>query len=736
MRKLSGIRLRVIPSGRKHATRALRENEGEDQRQLKISQDPDNDAGQLNLEDLINSETLQSLVEDVYHITGIAIGILDVSGKVLVAAGWQDICTKFHRCHPDTLRHCTESDTLLSFGVSEGAFKAYKCKNNMWDTVTPITVGGRHLGNIYLGQFFYKDEIPDVEVFRAQARQYGFDEAEYLAALGRVPRLDRETVDIVLRFYGKLAKMISTMSYSTMQLSRSLVARRRAEEGLRVGEENLRTLFNSLNDAVIIHDYHGRVLEANDAMLTMFGVTDRNYRDFSIEEYTAPVDSSSPMADRLKGQWDRLTKEKHPVFELRARSPLQPCMEFDAEVSLQAGRWYNQDVVVAMVRDISERKRLEAMLFQSQKLEALGQLAGGVAHDTNNMLGVIIGYADLLIDSVSGEPQLRNDLEQIRKAASHSALLTRQLLAFARKQVVQPVVSDLDTLVEGTQQMLRRLIGERNTLVWKPATVHWDVWIDPSQMDQVLTNLVINARDALSPGGSIVLETSNLQVDEVYAQSHPDATPGDYVVLAITDTGCGMSQAVQARIFEPFFSTKGLGRGTGLGLAMVYGIVRQNNGFINVYSTEGVGTTFRIHLPRYLGEGSAPGAVPDSEVLGGHETILLVEDEEALLELGRRLLQAAGYRVLATSHPMDALRMVQENEISLLATDLVMPTLNGRELFEQIHALRPSVCALFLSGYPAGTISLEFLPERGTGFLQKPFTRIGLLRKVREVLDH
>jgi len=255
-------------------------------------------------------------------------------------------------------------------------------------------------------------------------------------------------------------------------------------------------------------------------------------------------------------------------------------------------------------------------------------------------------------------------------------------------------------------------------------------------VDQIVTNLAVNARDALGSGGTITLETANVQVDETYAHQHPDAKPGDYVVLTVTDDGHGMTPEVQARIFDPFFTTKGLGRGTGLGLATVYGIVRQNEGFISVYSALGEGTTFRIHLPKHLGEN--PGAQEAEVALkGGKETLLLVEDEEALLELAQRILEGAGYRVMSSSRPIEALHLMETNSepIALLVTDLIMPGLNGSELYQRIHASRPEVRPLFLSGYPADTITLQELSEKRAGFLQKPFTRPALLAKVREILD-
>ena len=393
-----------------------------------------------------------------------------------------------------------------------------------------------------------------------------------------------------------------------------------AQEGLRRSEENLRILFNSLPDGVIIHDRAGRVLEANDAMLAMYGVSVESFGTFSILDYSAPGDHPADLAGQIAAHMEDLARDGHTVFEWRARRPTRPGEEFDVEVSLKQARWFDQDAIVAVVRDISERKRLETMLHESQKLESLGQLAGGVAHDTNNMLGVILGYAELLLEEAPAGSRLSQDLEQIRKASLSSASLIRQLLAFARRQPIHPVVVDLNLQVEHTLLMLRRLVGEQYTVTWKPASGLWLAKVDPSQLEQIFTNLCVNARDALVPGQGITIETANVEFDEAYARGHPDAYPGDFVTLVVSDNGKGMSPEVQARIFEPFFTTKEIGQGTGLGLATVYGIVRQNKGFLSVHSSPGVGTTFRAlaagrhpragrrsHLARGPGEGPSGG---------------------------------------------------------------------------------------------------------------------------------
>lgn len=510
-------------------------------------------------------------------------------------------------------------------------------------------------------------------------------------------------------------------------------------ENLRVSQENLWSVFNSVHDAIFIHDRQGRVLEANQSAAVMFGRVRKALRAGPIFDLFQPEPGRGEPLAQLQALLARMDQQGFALFEAKAVKPGDGAL-LDVEVAVKPAIWYGQDAIAAVVRDITERKQAEAILRQAQKLDSLGQLAGGVAHDTNNMLSVIIGYTDLLLeDPALGDATVRQHLALIRKAATHSSDLTRQLLAFARKQPIQPRPVDLNALVDETQSLLRRLIGENHSLVWKPSTSVWPVWIDPSQVSQALVNLVVNARDASEEAGTILLGTFNQAVDGAYAQSHLDARPGDYVVLAVTDTGQGMDPEVLNHIFEPFFTTKGVGKGTGLGLAMVYGILRQNGGFITVYSTPGRGATFRLHFPRLANnEAEGPQAgEPEGPAPGGWETILLVEDEEALLDLGRTVLEDAGYRVLAFSRPAQALEALARDApgIHALVTDIVMPGMNGMDLCKEVLKLRPGVKVLFMSGYPVDASPHKDVLEPGARFLQKPFSRRDLLEKLRGALD-
>ena len=405
---------------------------------------------------------------------------------------------------------------------------------------------------------------------------------------------------------------------------------------------------------------------------------------------------------------------------------------------------HGQCYLMGVGTDISDRKqaerekaRLQDQLAQAQKMESVGRLAGGVAHDFNNMLGVILGNAEMALQGIDPGHPLHGELEEIRKAAERSAGLTRQLLAFARKQTVAPRVLKLNEIVDGMLKMLRRLIGEDIDLAWRPGPDLWPVKIDPAQIDQILANLSVNARDAIGGVGKVTIETKNVVFDEHYHATHADFVPGDYVMLAVSDNGCGMDRETQAKLFEPFFTTKELGHGTGLGLATVYGIIRQNLGFINVYSEPGAGTTFKIYLPRYEGKGvRAAVKGPAQEAKGGPETVLLVEDESAILKLSKVLLTRLGYTVLSASTPGEAIRLAEEHtgEIHLLMTDVVMPEMNGRDLAKRLLSLYPNLKHLFMSGYTANVIAHHGVLDQGVHFIQKPFTSDDLALKVREAL--
>ena len=386
-----------------------------------------------------------------------------------------------------------------------------------------------------------------------------------------------------------------------------------------------------------------------------------------------------------------------------------------------------------------KRKSLEGQLIQALKMESVGRLAGGVAHDYNNISSIIIGYSELALAKVEQGDPLHEDLMEIFTAAKRSTDITRQLLAFARQQTIAPKVLDLNDTIGNMLKMLRRLIGEDIDLAWLPGAETWPVKMDPSQVDQILVNLCVNARDAIDDVGKVTIETKNISFDEDYCADHAGFVPGDYVMLAVSDDGIGIAPETLDKIFEPFFTTKGPGQGTGLGLATVYGIAGQNNGFINVYSEPKKGTTIKLYLPRHIGRADEAHSENNLKISlnRGSETVLLVEDDGSILKLGKRILEDLGYAVMSSTSPREAAKQAEEytGDINLLITDVVMPEMNGRELSEQLQSLYPNLKTLFMSGYTANVIAHRGVLEDGVCFMSKPFSKKEMAVKVREVLD-
>ncbi|MFZ1976541.1 MAG: ATP-binding protein, partial [Bacteroidota bacterium] len=402
-----------------------------------------------------------------------------------------------------------------------------------------------------------------------------------------------------------------------------------------------------------------------------------------------------------------------------------------------AGITYDgKPAIIASAYDITDRKKLEEQLLQAQKMDGIGRLAGGVAHDYNNILGVIIGYSELIMDKMKKADPVYNYVEMIASAAKRGADITRQLLAFARRETVSPCVLNPNEAIESLQNILQRLIGENVKLMFLPQKHVWNVKIDRTQLDQILVNLATNARDAIDDVGTITIETSNVSMDEAYTQNRLDFSSGEYVMIGFSDTGEGMSKEIKEKIFEPFFTTKSKGQGTGLGLSTIYGIVKQNGGSINVYSEAGSGTTFKIYLKRHYGEAEEPEAAHVDESIFGSETVLIVEDQSDFLELAKNSLQKYGYKVLTALSPGDGIRICEtcEDEIHLLLTDVIMPAMNGKELRDKIQTIKPNIKTIFMSGYTANVIAHRGVLDEGVDFIQKPFSPYALALKVHEVL--
>jgi PAS domain S-box-containing protein len=506
-------------------------------------------------------------------------------------------------------------------------------------------------------------------------------------------------------------------------------------------QEEIALLKHSIDvhyDAAYWTDSDGRFIYVNDAGGKALG-----FGPGELIGKTLLDVNENATAERMTCVWETLrAKGFHRSESIHRR---KDGSEFPVEILTSHVRFGGKEYACGFARDMTEHKRADAerakltdQLQQAQKMESVGRQAGGVAHDFNNMLGVILGHAELALERVDSTGPLHNDLINIQSAAQRSADLTRQLLAFARKQTVAPKALNLNDAVAGMLKMARRLIGEDIQLDWRPGEKLWPVHVDPTQIYQILANLCVNARDAIANVGKITIETGNKVIDVELAAATVGMVPGDYVWLAVGDDGCGMDPATLSRAFEPFFTTKEVGKGTGLGLATVYGIVKQNNGFIDAHSELGKGTVFAIYLPRHVGKAVTARLDGATErVEPGRETILLVEDEAPLLAITRRMLERSGYKVLTASTPGQAMQLAREHAgtIDLLITDVVMPEMNGRDLAKNILPLYPQTKRLFMSGYTADVIAHQGVLDKGVFFIQKPFSAQDLAATVRKVLE-
>ena len=1105
----------------------LREADSRVRARLEVILSPEGDIGEVSLADVIDFPAVQDLMNSFHGLTGIGMAIVDLQGRILVATGWQDICTKFHRVHPETLKNCIESDTMLSSGVEPGSFRLYHCANHLWDIATPIMLGDHQAGNLFLGQFLFEGEEPDRELFREQARRYGFDEAAYLAALDRLPRWSRERVTRAMTFYAAFARQVSDLSYGNVKLARTLTQRDTLHNRLGENEERLSLALKATNDVVwdwdILRDaqmwneagalvfgwtdivespqsaawwvdrvhpedrdrvdrgFFGAVLDpaadrwsdeyrfrradgtyahvedrgyilrdgaglALRMIGAMLDITDRKRAEDSLRRSRSLLDATEEMSGVGGWEWEvetasltwtegtyrihdmnpielpacsaesierslacydpgdrervseafrrciedgypydmecgftsaagrrlrvrtmgRAIRERGQVVRVignlqditepskvqeelrRSREAFQAMLNatddcvflmdlestvlaHNREASRRMGRpgddltgqrmydllppeiaehrraWvsevartgrpfreedqrgsltldsmvyplFDEDGNVTRVavfsRDISERKKaeealrvseerfrsandasldcllllrserdesgeirdfvfvdlnrraeemlhmsradlvgrrlceelpinreggffdkykrvsetgipleeefylpethvpaawyyhqvvrvgdgvfivhsdigerkkaeaesrqLQAQLLQAQKMESIGRLAGGVAHDFNNLLMGIMGYAELCRGEVEPEHPIRPWLEEILTETRRSADLTSQLLAFARKQVVQPRNLDLNEQIGGMLRMLGRLIGEHIELNWSPGHGLRIILADPAHIDQILANLCVNAADAIDGGGRVDIATCNVVLDAGDCARMPETEPGDYVLLTVSDDGCGIDGDSLPHVFEPFFTTKELGRGTGLGLATVYGIVKQSRGYIELVSTPGEGTTVRVFLPA-LDTGSAePSPHGDGgRMPGGSETILVVDDERSIRETIAVQLRGLGYDVLVADSPESALRLAQESSrpIDLLLTDIVMPGMSGIELRDRLLTLCPGLKTTLITGYTTAGSEAERSDKGATVHLTKPVPIRDLAIAIRSLLD-
>ncbi|MFZ2634489.1 MAG: PAS domain S-box protein [Desulfosalsimonadaceae bacterium] len=518
--------------------------------------------------------------------------------------------------------------------------------------------------------------------------------------------------------------------------------RKLSEEALQASKQKYRVLVENSGEAIFVAQ-GGKLKYVNPATETTIGYPKETLTSRMFTDFIHPDDRAMVLDRHFKRMKGEDTPSRY-AFRIMAAGKDTRWVE----LNVVAIEWEGQPATLNFLSDITarrqadaEKSRLQNLLNQAQKMESVGRLAGGVAHDFNNMLGVILGHAELALKKSDPDLPIRNSIKEIQRAAQRSADLTRQLLAFVRKQTISPKQLFLNETVGGMITMLRRLIGEDIHLIWMPGPDLWPVKMDPAQVDQILANLCVNARDAIhdkSGGvGNIAIKTENIHLDETFCANQEDAAPGDYVLLEVSDDGCGMAQAVIDKLFEPFFTTKDVGKGTGLGLATIYGIVRQNNGTIRVLSRIEAGTTFDIYIPRDTGTARPHDETRQEKPAGGAETILVVEDEPAILDMARLMLENMGYRLLTAGSPADAIRIAESHPgpIDLLITDVIMPEMNGRDLARRLASLYPGIKPLFMSGHTADVIAHRGVLDKNVHFIQKPFSMDELAAGVRKALE-
>jgi len=683
----------------------------------------------ISFDELFDINTIQRIQDEFAEATNVASIITHTDGTPITEpSNFTCLCHDIIRKTEKGCANCFKSDAVLGRVHPDGPVIQHCLGAGLWDAGVSIIVGDQHIANWLIGQV--RDEDQTEEAMRAYAREIGADESAFIEAFHQVPMVPQDRFGKIAQALFTLANQLSTAAYLNLQQARFIAEERKTRDAL----TRLSTAIEQSPEMVVITDTDGVIQYVNPGFEKITGyeaseVLGQNPRLFRSgrqdEAFYKTLWQTISAGKTWKG---RLVNKRKDGSHYTEESTISPVLG-------NTGRIINY---VAVKRDISEQEALAEQLVQAQKMESVGRLAGGVAHDFNNMLGVIMGYTELALTGLSPEDKLRTHLTEVQKAADRSAGLTRQLLAFARKQTVSPRVIDLNETVEGMLNMLRRIIGEDIELIWRPGKNLAPVRIDPSQVDQILANLCVNAKDAISGGGRLTIETANISLDSRYCTDHSGYHPGDYVLLTVSDDGCGMEREIIKNIFEPFFTTKELGKGTGLGLATVYGMVKQNSGFINVYSEPGQGTTFKIFLPRHSAQASPPsGTRTEEPAQRGHETILLVEDEPTIRVMTALMLRDFGYTVLEASGPGEAIRLAQEHSgvIHLLMTDVVMPEMNGRDLARNILSIYPDIKRLFMSGYTADVIAHHGVIDEGVNFIQKPFSILELSTKVRGILD-
>jgi PAS domain S-box-containing protein len=752
---------------------ALAESEERVRRKLENILSPEGDIGSLDLADIIDVQAIQSLMADFSSLTRIPVAIIDLKGNVLVGEAWQDICTKFHRVHPETCKYCVESDTQLTIGVSPGESKLYKCRNNMWDIATPIMVGGQHVGNIFSGQFFFEDEPVDCDLFRARAQRYEFNEDEYLRALDAVPRLSKETVDRAIAYLMKLAHMLSQLSYSNIKLARSLAQGEALLDSLRESAQRQRFHLENSPLAVVEWDRDFIIVTWSREAERIFGWSAGETVGRRIDSLNMIYEEDIPIVTRTM---ERLTGGEE-------RTVVSSNRNYTKSGAVIECTWYNSVLldgkgemasVMSLILDITERTRAqdelkkahdelekrveertaelqqaydrlaeeskhrqeaEGQLRQAHKMEAVGTLASGIAHDFNNILGAVIGFTELVQDKLATGSEEAHNLSRVMEAGLRGRDLVKRLLTFSRKTEQDKKPLQLGRAVSETLRLLRASIPSTVSIRKDVGDEPGLVLADPVQIQQLLMNLCTNAAWSMKDKGGILdVKVSGFMVSDING-GFRGMKPGRYTRLQVRDTGFGMAPEILNRIFDPFFTTKGPGEGSGLGLSAVHGIVAQHSGYIFVDSEPGKGSVFTIYFP-VVEEDLPIERATDEGIPGGSERVLLVDDEEMLVEMGETLLTRLGYTVTSTTSAPEASDLIRSDpgRFDVVITDMTMPSMTGIDLAREILALRADMPIILSTGF-SHLVDKESAKAAGIrAFVMKPLTKKELAQSIRKAL--
>jgi len=718
---------------RKQSDLALEQSKAAVQNKLKAILEPEGNIDVLELSDVVDTKALKSIMEDFYKLTGMGGTVLDLSGNVLIALGWQDICIKFHRKNPESCKNCLESDTSLTENVEPGKFKSYKCKNQLWDIVTPIIVGKRHIGNVFIGQFFYEDEIPDIQVFKQQAQLYGFDETEYLAALESVPHFSREKVNTCMQFYVKLAEIISTLSYNAINMARTLADRERAKIALDAEKEQLAVTLRSIGDGVITTDTQGKIVMLNKVAEKLTEWSSEEAVEIPLSEVLNIVNELTNkkcenLVEKVIKTGNTVALENHTVLiskngnKITIADSAAPILDSNSNII----------GVVIVFRDMTEKNRLDESIQRTQKLESLGVLAGGIAHDFNNLLGGIFGYIELAKEETTDKNVL-NLLAESLSSIDRAKGLTQQLLTFSKGGQPIKKTESLFPFIKDT--VMFALSGTSVSCNFDIQDKLWSSNFDKNQIAQVIDNLTINAQQAMPNGGQVELTAENISISE---NKHADLSPGKYVKISLKDCGIGIPKEFLIRIFDPYYTTKS--NGHGLGLASCYSIVKKHNGCIDVQSEPGKGSTFNLYLPA-ASDATSTAKNKEKSMHKGKGTFLVMDDERTIREITKRMLESFGYDVVLAQDGQEAIdifmkRQKENKNIAGMIFDLtIVGNIGGKEAIDAIRKVCKKTPAFVASGYSSDPIMAEPKKYGFNSSICKPFMRKELSQMLEKHLN-